>query len=204
MDRERRRHIVCVQIERVGTSRREDTVDAAHLRLDEGREELVRRLRDEQQVAVLLGRSLEPHGDVGRWGEVRRIDLLLRAERALDRPADVQAAAEADGVPWQPALEHLVLHELCDVRRAAHADRQPDQRRHRIVADCRLPLVTRRHLELRLGELRAKLAVALHHLDVLDALLEGLARPRDEEGVADVLVGEAAAVVYRVVHDVAD
>mmetsp|Transcript_21153 Transcript_21153/g.53580 ORF Transcript_21153/g.53580 Transcript_21153/m.53580 type:complete len:411 (-) Transcript_21153:355-1587(-) len=202
--RERGGAVVRVQVKRVGAGGGEDAVDLADELAHEGGEELVRLLRHEQQVAVLLRRALEPHRDVGRGREVGRVDLLLRAERALDRPAHVQPAAQPHRVAGQPLLQSRVLHELREGRRAAHADREPDEGRHRQVTHRRRPLVAHGELELVVDEDRADLLVAVGVLHLRDPPLELVARPRHEEGVADVLVGEAAAVVHGVVHDVAD
>ena len=59
----------------------------------------------QQARPELLGRRLEPrrHVDVGR--QVRRVDLVLAADRALDRPADVQAEAHPDAEAGQPLLD---------------------------------------------------------------------------------------------------
>ena len=54
----------------------------------------VAHLAEQHGSAKLLGGSLEPGRHIYVWREIGRVDFVLGADRALDRPSDVQPKAQ--------------------------------------------------------------------------------------------------------------
>ena len=94
------RHVERVDDERLRAPLHRDAVElaarVAQAALGELRDH---RLRDEHHHAVLLRRGFEPGGHVHVRREVRGVHFVGGADRALDRPPDVQAEAHVDLVP---------------------------------------------------------------------------------------------------------
>mmetsp|Transcript_80074 Transcript_80074/g.248509 ORF Transcript_80074/g.248509 Transcript_80074/m.248509 type:complete len:631 (-) Transcript_80074:970-2862(-) len=134
-----------------------------------------KRLAHEDHDPVLLRHGLQAHRHVDVGGEVGGVDLELRADRALDGPAEVQAEAQAHAVFVAPREQRRVLPVLSQLPVAVRGGQDLDEGH-----------------DAQLGDLRAELGLVEPHA------------PDEKEGLPHILVRGPEVLVYNPVHDLRD
>ena len=190
----RRRDLVVIEIDRIQpyrllTALHSHAVDVPEIRLHVRSQQIVQVLTYQEVHTELLRRSLQPRSHVHVWTEVRCIDLVLRADRALDGPSDVEPESHRNGeighAGLEPAVQAVLEHQWVLV----YLDEGLHEAKHReIRQDAQVPPVLPLY------------GVGLVVERVL--LLRDL--PHQQEGLADVLVRAPAVTVHRFVHQRTD